>query len=1108
MLLDMFTAFARVCRRDRQPLVLLRLFLVLAIGVLTFAPAPSIAQSTDLITPDGLVPPSPARSGLSGDGTSDGELHATTKTTPVVPLRRAAAGLTGVRDGDVLTVDVNSDGAPDIVAVGADPDGEPTASVYLGDGQGSFTPTSAGLHPVTNAAVAGGDLNADGNVDLVVSGTDAAGNARTHIYEGDGTGGFTVASGGFVDLEYGTVDIADVDDDGNLDVLLTGRTAAGSSNATTRLYLGQSDGSFTEVSSTESGLYPFFLSTVEISDIDVDGNLDVFILGRASGSRIFFGNGDGTFTPESNGSSNDFSPDALVRDVNGDGYPDLLIASGAGFFLQKATAPGSFQTISIDFQPSPNSHLADGDLNGDGHLDVVHTYLGNGTPKATVYYGDGAGNFTKQADEISDVAEGGLAIADLDGDGDDDLVTAGAGDYTRTEVYINQRIQAGSNQPPRLGVPLKDLDRTIRGVDLVQAIAAGDPDGDDVSVEILAPSYATKSEPVAGDVRLELVVPETLEGESFTIDLRVTDTHGAQALTTLTVPLDPYFVQRRNTFLPLDFGAVSTGDLNNDGAQDIVLTGVEAYRTPVETVVYLGNGDGTYASVSDNLPGAFFASNSLGDVNNDGNLDLLITGSNGESSSSEVYQAELFLGDGTGSFSPSGASLTGVERGSSAMADFNEDGNLDMVISGYVSTPAQNTPSTTLYLGNGDGTFTASTSGLLQLGFTDTEVTDFNNDGHLDIAMVGYDGTNRRAVVHLGDGTGAFTQAGNGLRGSSNASLRAGDLNNDGTQDLVITATMEPASNNAEWVTRVYLGNGDGSFTELPSDLTWTTQGELALADLNGDANLDLLLTGVLANLEPFTGVFFGDGNGGFDRQPDGLPDIRNGVVHVFDADGDANPDIFLAGTSGTSGAIIANLFESYYQNPLPVEMGRFVGHFAASGAVALQWTTLSETNNARFHVERRADRAGTAWVDVGSVAGGGTTSEATHYTFTDRKVPADVQTVSYRLRQVDVDGAAQRTEPITVSRGSVTELALRKPSPNPVRTSARVGVEIPATHDGDVRLEVFDLLGRRVQTTTHSLRPGVGTLTVETGTLTSGTYFLRLTAGDQMRTQRMTVVR
>jgi len=201
-----------------------------------------------------------------------------------------------------------------------------------------------------------------------------------------------------------------------------------------------------------------------------------------------------------------------------------------------------------------------------------------------------------------------------------------------------------------------------------------------------------------------------------------------------------------------------------------------------------------------------------------------------------------------------------------------------------------------------------------------------------------------------------------------------------------------------------------------------------------------------------------------------------------------------------------AGLIQADASPPLPVELAGFSASLRENTSV-LSWQTLSEENNAGFEVQRTP--TGTSeWstIDfVESQAPSGTSTESQSYRFRDAPLPYAADTLRYRLRQIDLDGSATTTAPITVVRRP-GELELKPPFPNPVQEQARVRFAGPGRQKAALRL--YDTLGRTVRTLTEGPVNGHQEIQVDLSGVPSGTYFLRLQAGDQTEMQQMTVVR
>jgi hypothetical protein len=215
----------------------------------------------------------------------------------------------------------------------------------------------------------------------------------------------------------------------------------------------------------------------------------------------------------------------------------------------------------------------------------------------------------------------------------------------------------------------------------------------------------------------------------------------------------------------------------------------------------------------------------------------------------------------------------------------------------------------------------------------------------------------------------------------------------------------------------------------------------------------------------------------------------------------------------------------AWYENTgtiLPVELAG-LDATVDDGAVTLSWTTASETNNAGFRVQRKpltstggvkasrttgmtsGPRDASTWTTVGSVEGSGTTTEAHRYRFTDEDLPYEANALTYRLKQVDTDGSTSYSETVTVERG-VNEVQLLGTYPNPARQQATVRYALPERQD--VTVSLYDVLGRQVRTVVNDSKDGRHEQTLDVNGLSSGVYFLRLQAGGETRTQKITVTR
>jgi hypothetical protein len=277
---------------------------------------------------------------------------------------------------------------------------------------------------------------------------------------------------------------------------------------------------------------------------------------------------------------------------------------------------------------------------------------------------------------------------------------------------------------------------------------------------------------------------------------------------------------------------VVAGDFNGDGKQDLAATSYDPYSDKVN--ILLGNGDGTFQAPSGYRVGGVANRLTVGDFNRDGKEDLAVV----NQSTSSV---SILLGNGDGSFQT--ATQYPVNSGgnpnpySVAAGDLNGDGNVDLVVANYLGGSG-GYGSISVLLGNGDGTFAAATSYSLgtgsALGPIYVALSDFNGDGKLDVAVANSQANS--VGILLGQGDGTFQPPVNYPTGSVPYSIAIADFNNDGKIDIAVANSQ---SNSAG----VLLGNGDGTFQPVanfsgggPNTLS------IAAGDFNGDGTIDLAL--------------------------------------------------------------------------------------------------------------------------------------------------------------------------------------------------------------------------------------------------------------------------
>jgi hypothetical protein len=612
-------------------------------------------------------------------------------------------------------------------------------------------------------------------------------------------------------------------------------------------------------------------SSMMAADLNNDKKLDLVFNCVPSYVAVLLGNGDGTFQTPAYYAVNGAQQLATPVDLNGDGYLDIALltfyygsstTTNVAVLLNKgSSAPGVLSAPTTYASPVLLDTIGTGDFNGDGKQDIVA-----GDSQLEVFYGNGDGTLqapqAPQPTPNNGTGEGAqLFASDFNHDGITDvayLFPLSGSIQGELQVLLgstNGQFMAG----PVLTLPasgtLVAAGSTNGGSNLDLAVVSADTTilmGDGKGGFAVGQSYAITSNIVSpskdsnGNTDLVFVTADANAYENGAI---------TNYVTLLKSNGDGTFQGPPNSATSSAFIAA---DVNGDGLTDIL------YENGQNFVTALGRGNGTFSISSQNSSNNAFSLSSYlatGDFNGDGKLDVVsvfpgtIEALPGDGTGPlVVYDAEFYYyqGDGDGAFQPSS---TGVDLGiigvqNVVVGDFNGDGHPDVVVF-YTIPPLPDgndiepSPGLLFIAGKGDGTFAQPPiAQQISLSAPTGQVlsADLRNNGKLDLIWSG--------TVYLGNGDGTFTQIPLTVTGTP---LAVGDVNGDGFPDIVI--------GNA-----VYAGNGDGTFQTTPFfTATGVTPYNITAAnigDINADGHADLLLQTATLN------VFLGDGKGDFTADP------------------------------------------------------------------------------------------------------------------------------------------------------------------------------------------------------------------------------------------------
>lgn len=241
-----------------------------------------------------------------------------------------------------------------------------------------------------------------------------------------------------------TVALGDIDADGDLDMISAGRVGQDA-----EIYLNDASGNFTSAQILNlTTSVTRTISSIALGDVDGDNDLDIVMgVSGAQGSMIYTNNGNGIFTDSGQALGASFDTNSIaLGDIDGDGDLDMVQANAINGGSTNSTIPnrvfinnnGSFTDSGQSLGLANSSSIALGDLNGDGDLDMV---VGNLVSANLVYFNNGTGTFTDSGvNSLGTNTSGGttssVALGDLDGDGDLDLITGRRGGTS--QIYFNQ----------------------------------------------------------------------------------------------------------------------------------------------------------------------------------------------------------------------------------------------------------------------------------------------------------------------------------------------------------------------------------------------------------------------------------------------------------------------------------------------------------------------------------------------------------------------------------------------------------------------------------------------------------------------------------------------
>jgi hypothetical protein len=692
---------------------------------------------------------------------------------PLFPARQFPAPDVG--SFSLAIADVNGDGTSDYVAAAAIGSSGGVA-VGLGDGQGAF-PTVNYIwlgNFQTPQQVSVGDVNGDLHPDVAVAswGQPLTGFYGTvKVFLGDGTGAFPTEINlpvGPMAVPYAVV-LGDWSGDGQLDLVAS--VLAPGSNSKLYVFQGNGAGGFTLASTANVSGYILELA---LARIDGDAQLDLVSDDNGASLRVFRGLGAAGFATPVTYSVGVDVLHMSIADANGDGWNDVVSGEigvngracvtwndGAGGFLPATTYAAGAETTWAICE----------DLDGDGVRDLVAASRGNnGTlgghvaGSVSLFHGLGGGAYAAPVAWLAGYSPSTVAAADIDGDGDRDLLVA---DYSGSYVHALVALSPGNYLTySRIATPF-----------YAYSVALGDLDGDgngdlvvggDAKIEIHfgdgAGGFGPASTKTVGGTVVSIALGDLNGDQRPDVALGTT----VDAIVILNNGIGGLHAPVIWSAGPSPWG-VAFADLDRDGDLDLAIGNSGASSVSVR----LGVGNGTFGAATSFTVGSAPRSIAATDVDRDGWIDL-VSGSFGSGTVS------ILRGIGAGTFAPATSVVVGAHVLTIAAGDVNRDGIPDLAVGA---------DDTRILLGNGAGGF-ALAQVLGQAPAEGIAIGDVDGDGLADVSFVTPTTGVNGVWVMQGDGTGGFPSHLAFATERAPRALAVGDVDGDDRPDVAVANSV------------------------------------------------------------------------------------------------------------------------------------------------------------------------------------------------------------------------------------------------------------------------------------------------------------------------------
>ncbi len=672
------------------------------------------------------------------------------------------------------------------------------------------------------------------------------------------------------------INLWDLNNDGNIDMVLP---STHDNNEKVDLFIYWAKQGFTPDRRTQ--LPTDGGKAAAIADLNGDGHPDLIVANSFNGTKtelnsyVYWGSAAGFDAGNRSELPTQGAEAVTVADLNRDGAPDIIFAnSGLSYHIVEDHfnqsyiywgAKGAYSEQRRSTLKTVNARdVKVADLNHDGFLDLVFANEGNTESEsgAALYWGNGSGEYSEErSTRLPGERSSGVAVADLNGDGDLEIILANAFRLRGRELGIY------------------NITETVA---IDSYVYWGSKDGYSVNRRTELPTVGASAVATAdlnADGRTDVVFANSAGGASYIY------WNGA----------DGFHPNERTAIPTLNASSCAVEDINADGFPDLILANrSDGHSHNTRSYIYWGGSQGFNIGQRLELPTWGAGGIGVADLNGDGEKDLVFINKQDGTEvgpAGEMVDSWTYWGDERGEFR-SGRRQALLTRGPNAYsaADINNDGYVDLYFPGRESI---------VYWGSGDGYSLTNKTVLSFRNAFSGRVADFNRDGYLDLALSEWTPGGDETSLYWGSPSGFSAANRFVFRIKSIRFHTIADLDRNGWPDIIFPTT----DNQVVIFWNSPHGFGNGRRTALPCAAAVSAE----VADLNGDGYLDIIVANLFdknpapgkprsfgGSADAGTCIYWGSAHGYEESRRQILPSVGNEDVAAADLNGDGHLDLVL----------------------------------------------------------------------------------------------------------------------------------------------------------------------------------------------------------------------